>query len=1161
MLAADGSYTYTPALNFTGTDSVDYTVTDGTLTDVGTLTVTVTPVNDAPVAVDDSVTATEDSVFSSTVEPDRQRHRRRRPQPERRGRALHHHPGRHPGAGRGRQLHLYPGPNFTGTDSVDYTVTDGTLTDVGTLTITVTPVNDPPVAVDDSLTVAEDSGTTAGNLAGNDTPSGDGGNVWALGTPASNGSAAVNSDGTFSYTPNANYNGADSFTYTLTDANGDVSTATVSITVTAVNDLPVAVADSVTVNEDTVFSGTLAGNDTPSGDGGNVWALATAAANGSAVVNSDGTFSYTPNANYNGADSFTYTLTDANGDVSTATVSVTVTAVNDLPVAVDDSLTVAEDSGTTAGTLAGNDTPSGDGGNVWALATAAANGSAVVNSDGTFSYTPNANYNGADSFTYTLTDANGDVSTATVSVTVTAVNDLPVAVGDSLTVAEDSGTTAGTLAGNDTPSGDGGNVWALATAAANGSAVVNSDGTFSYTPNANYNGADSFTYTLTDANGDVSTATVSITVTAVNDLPVAVADSVTVNEDTVFSGTLAGNDTPSGDGGNVWALGAPASNGSVVVNPDGSFSYTPNANYNGTDSFTYTLTDANGDVSTETVSITVTAVNDLPVAVADSVTVNEDTVFSGTLAGNDTPSGDGGNVWALATAAANGSAVVNPDGSFSYTPNANYNGADSFTYTLTDANGDVSTATVSITVTAVNDLPVAVADSVTVNEDTVFSGTLAGNDTPSGDGGNVWALGAPASHGSAVVNPDGSFSYTPNANYNGADSFTYTLTDANGDVSMATVSVTVTAVNDLPVAVADSVTVNEDTVFSGTLAGNDTPSGDGGNVWALATAAANGSAVVNSDGSFSYTPNANYNGADSFTYTLTDANGDVSTATVSITVTAVNDLPVAVADSVTVNEDTVFSGTLAGNDTPSGDGGNVWALGAPASNGSVVVNPDGSFSYTPNANYQRHRQLHLHAHRCQRRCQHRDRQRHRDGGQRPAGGGRRQPDRGRGQRHHRRHPGRQRHPVRRRRQRLGAGYGGRQRQRGGQSPTAASATRRTPTSTAPTASPTRSPMATAMSARRPSASPSTAVNDLPVAVADSRDRRPKTPPVSGTLAGNDTLSGDGGNVWALAHGGRQRHAVVNATAPSPTRRTPTSTARTASPTRSPMPTATSARRP
>ncbi len=809
-------------------------------------------------------------------------------------------------------------------------------------------VDDLPVAVADSINATEDT-VFNGNLSTNDTPSGDGGNVWSLATGAANGTVVVNPDGTFTYTPNANYNGADSFTYTITDADGDTSTATVSINVAAVDDLPVAVADSINATEDTVFNGNLSTNDTPSGDGGNVWSLATGAANGTVVVNPDGTFTYTPNANYNGADSFTYTITDADGDTSTATVSINVAAVDDLPVAVADSINATEDT-VFNGNLSTNDTPSGDGGNVWSLATGAANGTVVVNPDGTFTYTPNANYNGADSFTYTITDADGDTSTATVSINVAAVDDLPVAVADSINATEDT-VFNGNLSTNDTPSGDGGNVWSLATGAANGTVVVNPDGTFTYTPNANYNGADSFTYTITDADGDTSTATVSINVAAVDDLPVAVADSINATEDTVFNGNLSTNDTPSGDGGNVWSLATGAANGTVVVNPDGTFTYTPNANYNGADSFTYTITDADGDTSTATVSINVAAVDDLPVAVADSINATEDTVFNGNLSTNDTPSGDGGNVWSLATGAANGTVVVNPDGTFTYTPNANYNGADSFTYTITDADGDTSTATVSINVAAVDDLPVAVADSINATEDTVFNGNLSTNDTPSGDGGNVWSLATGAANGTVVVNPDGTFTYTPNANYNGADSFTYTITDADGDTSTATVSINVAAVDDLPVAVADSINATEDTVFNGNLSTNDTPSGDGGNVWSLATGAANGTVVVNPDGTFTYTPNANYNGADSFTYTITDADGDTSTATVSINVAAVDDLPVAVADSINATEDTVFNGNLSTNDTPSGDGGNVWSLATGAANGTVVVNPDGTFTYTPNANY------------------------------------------------------------------------------------------------------------------------------------------------------------------------------------------------------------------
>ena len=320
-------------------------------------------------------------------------------------------------------------------------------TSTATVAITVTSVNDVPVAVNDTLTVVEDSGTTNGNLALNDTPSGDGGNVWTLTTAATSGVAVVNPAGTYTYTPNANFNGSDFFTYTITDANGDTSSAAVSITVTAVNDVPVALADTLIVAEDSgLTTGNLAANDIPSGDGGNVWTLTTGAVNGVAIVNPDGTFSYTPNANFNGSDAFTYTIRDVDGDTSTAVVTITVTAVDDIPVAVDDTLTVAEDSGLTSGNLAANDTPSGDGGNVWTLTTGATNGVAVVNPDGTFSYTPNANFNGSDSFTYTITDVDGDTSTATVTITVTSVNDVPVAVNDTLTVVEDSGTTSGNLA-------------------------------------------------------------------------------------------------------------------------------------------------------------------------------------------------------------------------------------------------------------------------------------------------------------------------------------------------------------------------------------------------------------------------------------------------------------------------------------------------------------------------------------------------------------------------------------------------------------------------------------------------------------------------------------------------------------------------------------------
>ena len=247
-------------------------------------------------------------------------------------------------------------------------------------------------------------------------------------------------------------------------------------------------------------------------------------------------------------------------------------------------------------------------------------------------------------------------------------------------------------------------------------------------------------------------------------------------------------------------------------------------------------------------------------------------------------------------------------------------------YQLADADGDLSSATVSINVASADDLPIAADDSIHATEDTAFVGSVAGNDTLSGDGGNVFTIDTGPTQGSVTMNANGSFTYTPDANYHGSDSFAYRLSDADGDFSAATVSINVASVDDLPIAADDSIHATEDTAFVGSVAGNDTLSGDGGNVFTIDTAPTQGSVTMNADGSFTYTPDANYHGSDSFVYQLADADGDLSSATVSINVASADDLPVAADDSINATEDTAFVGSVAGNDTLSGDGGNVFTI-------------------------------------------------------------------------------------------------------------------------------------------------------------------------------------------------------------------------------------------
>ncbi len=219
------------------------------------------------------------------------------------------------------------------------------------------------------------------------------------------------------------------------------------------------------------------------------------------------------------------------------------------------------------------------------------------------------------------------------------------------------------------------------------------------------------------------------TVNPVNDAPEAVNDSVVLNEDKSATFNVLGNDFDvDGNPLTIDSFTSPA-NGNLVQNPDNTFTYTPNANFNGSDSFTYTISDGQGGFDTATVNITVNPVNDAPEA-ADDIIVNVGEDESATFNVLTTSSDIDGNTLTIDsfTIPANGSLIKNLDNTFTYTPNANFNGSDSFTYTVSDGNGGFDTATVNITVNPVNDAPEAADDSVVIDEDNSATFNDLGND-------------------------------------------------------------------------------------------------------------------------------------------------------------------------------------------------------------------------------------------------------------------------------------------------------------------------------------------------------------------------------------------------------------------------------------------------
>jgi len=488
----------------------------------------------------------------------------------------------------------------------------------------------------------------------------------------------------------------------------------------------------------------------------------------------------------------------------------------------------------------------------------------------------------------------------------------PIAGPDAASTNEDNPVSGNVLDNDYDPEGAPLHVVPQSKTTAHGQIEFREDGTFTYTPNPNFNGQETFEYQVCDNSSPNACChgTLCITVLPVQDAPEAHPDFFTVNEDTPLTENVLTNDVEV-DGEPLTAiLGKPASHGTIDLHADGTFNYVPELNFNGTDTFTYYANDGIENSVETTVTITVLPVNDPPVALDDEITTDEDTAIGIPVLANDTDVDDvlDGTMIVVVTMPEHGTLVVNPTtGVVTYTPDLNYFGEDSFSYQIKDPHGALSgIAVVSITVEPVNDPPIAAPDFATTPEDVPVLIPVLLNDTDVDNpmtGTTLTIVNGP-SHGTVVIqSPEEGILYTPEKDFNGEDSFTYTVTDADGAVSVpGTVTITVTPVNDPPVAVDDEATTLAGTSLEIPVLNNDydvdnalVPSSI-----SIVVSTTHGTIVINpSTGIITYTPQSGFMGSDSFSYTIQDPEGLVSNvAIVSIEVTHVNLPPVAVDDAV-----------------------------------------------------------------------------------------------------------------------------------------------------------------------------------------------------------------------------------------------------------------------
>ncbi len=911
---------YVPAKDYNGQDTLTINTTDGKLSDSDSITLNITPVNDAPVATPTSASTLEDApsfggkLAATDVDGDTLTYIANGTLPG--GFSLKPDGSWTLDPGHADYQHLAEGKSTTLT--INFTATDGKLSSSSTLTITVTGVNDKPTITAATATATEGNGEISGQIAANDV---DDGAVLSFSTTSNVAGLTLDGDGKWTFdASNAAYDYLKAgeelvleIPVTVTDEHGASADSTLTITLTGTNDAPVANAVSASGNEDQAarIQVNLSGSDV---DGsvtgftiGSVPANGTlyASANGGTALkagdNVTGPVYFVPTKDWNGTTTFEYSAVDNDGatSVDKATATITVAPVNDRPVGINDSVTFDEDTTATGNVLSNDKDVDGDtlvvtkfsitglpfvsanaGGTIDLLGT----GKLTIQANGDFTFVPAKDYNGpVPSVTYTLSDGSL-TSTATLRFDITPVNDAPV---------------------NTTP----------------GAQTLNEDGSKVFS----IFGSNSVS--VSDVDGDSLTTT------------------LTVKHGVLTLGPLQGGVTFSGNGtGSITLSGTQAAINAALQG----LKYVPAANYNGQD--TLTISTYDGKLrDTDSITLNITPVNDAPVANASSASTVEDApAIGGKLDATDV---DRDPLTFTLKGNAPAGFSLDPDGTWTFDPrDSAYQSLGQgevltlqIPFTATD--GSLSSSnTLTITVTGVNDAPV-VSGAITygTNEDAtghVIYLLAKASDVDVKDVLSAVNITETSGNDASGVSIQGSTLVVDPSKYNYlakgesvALTYEYQVSDGKGGLVTTSATVTIEGRNDAPVVnsaiVVDS---NEDAAaFNVDLLANATDV-DLSDVLGISNfkqvGSQDASGVTLSGNGLQVNPNAyNYLAAGeklvlTYSYDVVDNNGGVTPTTATITIEGRNDAPVlestVQSGSITERADGV-PGENAGSLTASGD--------------------------------------------------------------------------------------------------------------------------------------------------------------------------------------------------------------------------------------------------
>ncbi|MGK7392936.1 MAG: Ig-like domain-containing protein, partial [Candidatus Cyclobacteriaceae bacterium M3_2C_046] len=680
-------------------------------------------------------------------------------------------------------------------------------------------LNEPPAVQDQSYDILKNEVLTI-SLWAND-PDGDSLTLSIVNNPKNGTLGQINEDYTVEYEPDQDYTGKDTLTYIASDGATGSAPGTIIISIT--NGIPVVSSFTINTDKNTPIDIILTGSD-PDGDELTFETVASTTNGGLTSVDAqDNSVTYSPNTEFTGSDSFTFIARDDTVNSNEATVTINVLEPpNTAPVATSQTMDTDSETPVVISLSATDD--DGDDLSFEIVAVPDHGTLSEINAiDNSVTYTPDGIFTGQDVFTFIANDGKVNSNEATVTVNINPGNTAPVAENLELEINKNTSTKI-TFIGSDTD--DDNITFSIVSPPEHGSlgSINMEDNTISYTPDSNYIGNDSFTYIASDGSLNSTQATVSIQI--INNPPIAEPISITLKENESVNIGLVGNDAD-GDA-LVYALVDDSDNG-VISDFDanlGTLIYAPKKGFFGSDSFTFKINDGLDDSNTATVSLTVEEFNTAPDAYDQDITINEDTPQEIQLTFTDTD-GDGSISFAHTDPAHGNISEFNLlTGFLVYTPDGDYFGSDSFTYTVNDGELTSSPATISITINPVNDAPLANGQSVTTTEDVTKAITLTGSDL---DNDPITFAIVQGPGNGTLENLDvntGEVDYIPNLNFNGSDSFTFKVNDGTVDSNPATVNITVDPVNDKPIANNQNVATPEDQAKEITLTGSDVDQDD-----------------------------------------------------------------------------------------------------------------------------------------------------------------------------------------------------------------------------------------------------------------------------------------------------------------------------------------------